>query len=179
MRILVISDLEDSELDLSLLEDPQIRLIVSCGDVYNRTHKILRAKTELPILAVHGNHDDVEWPEGIEDLHLRVVTRESMTFGGFQGAWRYKPKGHFLYDDDEVREGLRSFPRVDVFVAHNPMAGAHEVDDDVHRGFMAFREYVEARKPRLFLHGHSNTPGEVLVGDTRVICVCRSAIVDI
>ncbi|MBI3269277.1 MAG: metallophosphoesterase family protein [Planctomycetes bacterium] len=176
MKVLVLSDLEDAGLDFGRLADPALRLIVSCGDVYNDTYERVRRASRLPIFAVHGNHDDPVWPPiGITDLHLKTATFEGLTFGGFEGCWRYKSRGRFQYDDAEVASllAIEEMPHVDVFVAHNPLAGLHDLPDDVHNGFPAFRAYVERHQPRYFLHGHSARPGEARLGATRVICVYR------
>lgn len=182
MKVLVIADLESVALDLRQLDDPGLRLIISCGDVYNDTYVQLRRATRLPIFAVHGNHDDALWPPvGITDLHLKTATFEGWRFGGFEGCWRYKNKGRFQYDDAEVRSllAVEELPRVDVFVAHNPLAGLHDIPDDVHNGFTALREYVELHQPRYFLHGHSARPGEAVLGNTRVICVYNWAVLEL
>lgn len=171
MRVLVICDLEEREFDLGLLDDPALRLIVSCGDVYNRTYEAILAATDLPIFAVHGNHDDAVWPSGITDLHMSPAEHEGVTLGGFEGAWKYKPKGRFLYEDEYVTQTLRWFPQVDVFVAHNPIAGIHDIQDGVHNGFTGFLKYIERTSPKYFLHGHSNRKGEAVLGETKVICV--------
>ena len=176
MRILVIADLHTRDLDLDLLEDPGLDLIVNCGDVYNASLKLILERWSKPILGVHGNHDE-PWPEGIIDVHGKTHDHGGLRFGGWEGAWRYKPRGRYLYTDEDVEFGLRGFPRVDVFVAHNPLAGIHDRDDDVHNGFPAFRDYVLKRQPRLFLHGHSHSPGETTLGETRVICVHQWAMI--
>jgi Icc-related predicted phosphoesterase len=180
MRALLIADLQDRELELGELEDPSLELIISCGDVYSHTYREIRNRSALPILAVHGNHDEREWPEvGVVDLHGRAYTHGGTLFGGFQGAWRYKPRGHFLYEEEEVAAALRDFPPVDVFVAHNPAAGVHDIADGIHNGFAAFRKYIERCKPRFFLHGHSHRPGRSRVGETEVICVYHWLKVDL
>ncbi len=69
---------------------------------------------------VKGNHDyDAPFDPRITDLHLKTVEIDGLTFGGFGGSWRYKPKGAFLFEQDEVSTALSAFPRVDIFVAHN------------------------------------------------------------
>jgi Icc-related predicted phosphoesterase len=171
MKVLVIADLEDVELDLGCLKDPALSLILSCGDVYRRTYEAIRGVSPLPLYAVHGNHDDAEWLPGITDLHMRPTSFNGVSLGGFEGAWRYKPAGRFLYTEPEVERFMSFFPAVDVFVSHNPLAGVHDIADGVHNGFGAFRSYVERKKPKWFLHGHSNRPGETRLGDTRVVCV--------
>ena len=173
MRALVIADLQARDLDLEVLQDPALEVILSCGDVYNSTYRQIRYRSNLPILAVHGNHDDDDWPEGVGvvDLHQRVHCLGGLRFGGFQGCWRYKPHSDYLYTDEEVAQALREFPAVDVFLAHSPMAGVHDVDDGVHNGFPALRHYVERHGPALFLHGHSHRPATSRIGSTQAICV--------
>ena len=170
MRILVLSDLEDRDLNLDEIPIEAIDVIVSCGDVYRRTYDQIEA-IHLPTLAVHGNHDDPDWPDFVTDLHMNVVEFGGLRFAGFEGCRRYKPGGRFQYAEAEVERFLNWFPSVDVFVAHSPMAGLFEVDDGIHNGFQAFRDYVERTSPALFLHGHSNEPGEDLLQGTRIVSV--------
>lgn len=169
MRLLVISDLEDRELPIEILLESH-DLIISCGDVYNRTYDLLPPRIEVPLWAVHGNHDDADWPRPVWNLHRQTRQHGDVLFGGFEGAWRYKPGGRFLYDEYEVEQALAHFPPVDVFVAHNPPAGIHDCDDGVHNGFRAFRTYIQRCQPRYFLHGHVGRAAETECGSTRVIC---------
>jgi Icc-related predicted phosphoesterase len=74
---------------------------------------------------------------------------------------------------------LRSFPRVDVFIAHNSPRGIHERDDDVHQGFDGFLEYVEKRKPQHFLHGHQHLNGITQHGNTKIIGIFGEALVEL
>lgn len=178
MRILVIADLHTQELDRGLLEDPSLDLIVNCGDVYNSCLEKIHERWSKPILGVHGNHDE-EWPDGIFDLHGTTRELGGVVFGGWQGAWRYKPRGRYLYDEEEVEFGLRGFPPVDIFVAHSPMAGIHDIEDGVHNGFAALRGYVETNKPRLFLHGHTHQPATTMLGETQIVCVHEWQILEI
>lgn len=114
---------------------------------------------------------DAPFPAPVADLHLRCETYGGLTFGGFRGAWRYKPRGHFLYEQDEVRRLLDRFPAVDVFVAHNSPRFVHDRDDDVHFGFEALGEYLARAKPRLLIHGHQHINRESRIGATNVIGV--------
>ena len=113
-------------------------------------------------------------PPPITDLHFNVERHAELSFGGFNGSWKYKPRGHFLYEQSEVEQMLRSFPAVDVFVAHNSPRGIHDKEDEVHVGFRAFVDYIHRAKPRLFLHGHQHVDIETLIGETRVVGVYGS-----
>jgi Icc-related predicted phosphoesterase len=124
------------------------------------------------ILAVKGNHDtSAPFPAPIRDLHLNTFTFNGVKFGGFNGAWRYKPRGNFLWDHDEVESLIADFPPVDVFLAHNSPRGIHDRDDEVHIGFVAFTNYLTSAKPGFFIHGHMHHEIDTVVGTTRIIGV--------
>ena len=124
------------------------------------------------IFAVKGNHDGGgAFPSPIVDLHLVVQTVDGVRFGGFNGSWRYKPRGHYLYKQEEAERLLAGFPFVDVFVAHNSPRNFHERDTEVHVGFEAFNRYIERAQTRLFIHGHQHVNQDTLVGRTQVMGV--------
>ncbi len=124
------------------------------------------------VFAVRGNHDpDIPYPGGVVDQHLTRKTFEGVRFGGFGGCWRYKPRGHHLFDQTEVSGMMRAFPPVDVFVAHNSPRGIHERDFDVHQGFDGFISYIERTSPRLFIHGHQHLDRVTVLGNTTILGV--------
>lgn len=168
MTLLVIAD---DEALLENLPDVQADILVSCGDVPDRTILIAAERCRCRhILAVKGNHDSsASFVAPIVDLHLRTHEAEGLTFGGFCGAWRYKPDGNYLFEQYEAEEGLETFPRVDIFVAHNSPRLVHDRDDNVHVGFVAFNSYVDRAKPRFLLHGHQHVNAETRMGGTRVV----------
>ena len=170
MNLLVIAD------EYSVAESlPGTRpdVLISCGDLYDST--ILRCAEHYDchqILAVKGNHDSpAPFPKEITDLNFNIVEVGGLVFGGFAGCWKYKPRGHYLFEQHEVTAKLKHFPAVDVFVAHNSPRGIHDREDDVHLGFDAFNEYIERAAPRLFLHGHQHLNIETMRGNTRLLGV--------
>ena len=170
MKILVLADIDTLRWKW---ETGRADAVLSCGDVADRV--ILEAaeayRTSV-IFAVKGNHDiSAPFPPPIVDLHLRVETFGGLKFGGFQGCWQYKPRGHFLYTDPEVHALLADFPAVDVFAAHNSPLGIHDKDDGVHRGFEALIAYLEVRVPAWLIHGHQHRNCETRVHGTTVIGV--------
>jgi uncharacterized protein len=170
VKILVIAD-DDSAVQSLIPECADI--LIACGDLADST--ILKA-AELSqcahIFAVKGNHDSATaFPLPITDLHFNVEHYSGLKLGGFNGSWKYKPRGHFLYEQSEVERMLLSFPSVDVFVAHNSPLGVHDKEDEVHTGFEAFIHYIHRTKPKLFLHGHQHVSIETQIGETRVIGV--------
>ncbi|MFZ2656633.1 MAG: metallophosphoesterase [Victivallales bacterium] len=170
MRLLVLADDDDV---IEALDKHEADILISCGDVADMT--ILRA-AELSrcsrTFAVKGNHDSSsQFSPPILDLHLTVRTYCGISFGGFNGSWKYKPRGYFLYEQDEVEKLLALFPPVDVFVAHNSPRHIHDREDEIHIGFEAFTGYIKRTQPKLFLHGHQHSRKETVIGGTKVIAV--------
>ena len=167
MTLLVIAD--DDAL-LNTLPEVPADVLVSCGDLPDQT--VLRAAQRCrcrQILAVKGNHDSsAPFAPPIVDLHLHTHVIQGITFGGFCGAWKYKPRGHYLFEQSEVERALAAFPPVDVFVTHNSPRLVHDRDDDVHIGFGAFNSYLARTHPRWLFHGHQHLNAETTVGATRV-----------
>jgi len=171
MKILIIAD--DEYFIKRLPPDCQADVLISLGDMPDAL--ILEAAVKCQcrqILAVKGNHDtSAPFPAPIRDLHLNTFTFNGVKFGGFNGAWRYKPRGNFLWDHDEVESLIADFPPVDVFLAHNSPRGIHDRDDEVHIGFVAFTNYLTSAKPGFFIHGHMHHEIDTVVGTTRIIGV--------
>src|SRR5689334_11839745 len=105
MTLLLIAD--DESL-LHTLPEAEADILVSCGDLPDDI--IFRAARQSRckhILAVKGNHDsNAEFSPPIVDLHLRRYIIDGISFGGFRGAWKYKPRGHHLFEQEEVDEAL-------------------------------------------------------------------------
>ena len=176
MRVLVLADIDSirwqggsGEVDLLLaLGDISDCVILEAAEAYGAP----------PVFAVRGNHDvATNFPEGISDLHMRTVEFGGLTFGGFGGAWRYKPRGNFLFEQDEVATLLKDFPRVDIFIAHSSPT-IHAKDDGIHTGFTAFDQYIREKQPRLFLHGHQHIDRETIFGATKVIGVYKHRVLE-
>jgi Icc-related predicted phosphoesterase len=168
MNVVIVAD---DDAAVNLIPEVPTDLLISCGDLPDEM--IMRAAKRCAckqILAVKGNHDSgAPFPAPIIDLHLKTHNFQGTVFGGFCGSWKYKPRGHYLFEQFEVEAALQKFPRVDVFVAHNSPAQIHDRDDDVHHGFTAFSSYIHKHKPRYFLHGHQHVTKETTLGSTRVI----------
>jgi Icc-related predicted phosphoesterase len=178
MTLLVLAD-DDSV--RHHVQPARADVLVSCGDIFDAV--ILHAAQTVGcahVLAVKGNHDSAEpFPAPIVGLHLATHTIGGVRFGSFHGSWRYKPRGHYLYEQSEVERLLASFPPVDVFVAHNSPRHIHDREDDVHFGFEAFTRYIERTQPRVFIHGHQHIDRETLLGTTRIIGVYGQRRLDI
>ena len=168
MRFLVLADIDDQRwhggrgrADLLLaLGDLADAVILEAAEAWNCPQ----------VFAVKGNHDsEGPFPEPIVDLHLRTAELGGFRFGGLNGCWQYKPRGAFLYYQEEAEAFLEAFPAVDVFISHNSPRRIHDREDEVHTGFTALNAYIERARPRLLIHGHQHQELETRVGETRVL----------
>lgn len=170
MRLLVLADMDEMRWPgghgradaLLALGDMTDAVILQAAEAWNCPQ----------VFAVKGNHDsDGPFPEPIIDLHLRTMEFAGLRFGGLNGCWQYKPRGSFLYYQEEAEALLEAFPAVDVFISHNSPRRVHDREDGVHTGFSALNSYIERAAPRLLLHGHQHRECETLLGHTWVIGV--------
>lgn len=176
MKLLIIADKDDFTWQEGSYD---VDVIISCGDVYDPL--ILEAAVACncaTVFAVKGNHDFASpFPAPIVDLHRHVHEFSEVRFGGLNGSWKYKPRGHFLYEQSEVNGFLDTYPPVDVFVSHNSPRTIHDRDD--HIGFDGVLEYIHRHQPRLLIHGHQHINIETVVGETKVIGVYGHRIIEI
>ena len=170
IRLLVIADSDDIQESQDI---PEADILISCGDIADQTILSIAGMSKCSrIFAVKGNHDSGSvFTPPILDLHLTARNYGGISFGGFQGSWKYKPRGNYLYEQEEAEKLLASFPRVDVFVAHNSPRGVHDKEDEIHTGFEAFTGYIRRVRPKIFLHGHQHSEEETIIDGTRVIAV--------
>jgi len=178
MNALLVSDHHEFKIDERRLSDTvrgrSVDLVISCGDVpYKVLEELSRRFHSAKLYAVHGNHcPATPFPEPVIDLHRTIVQHGLLWFSGFEGTPQYKDTGHHLYDDLEVECVMATFPAVDVMVSHAPPRGIHDGEDFAHIGFEAFRKFIDQRKPRYWIHGHSHFKNRVTpLDETFVISV--------
>jgi Icc-related predicted phosphoesterase len=178
VKALVLADIDDLRWRHGY---GQADLILALGDIADSL--ILEAQQAFgapPVFAVKGNHDaPTPFPAGIPDLHLKMVEFGGLRFGGFNGSWKYKPRGHFLYEQQEAAGLLEDFPSVEVLLSHNSPRHVHDKEDDTHFGFEALNAYINRHQPRMVLHGHQHVNKETMVGATKVIGVWGHRLLEI
>ncbi len=178
MKILALADIDDLRWRHGT---GQADLVVSCGDVADEVIlEAAEAHSCEAIFGVKGNHDPhTPFSGPILDLHLQVREQDVMRLGGLNGCWKYKPGGHFVYEQWEVKSFLASFPPVDIFVSHNCPCGIHERDGEVHQGFEGLRNYITRAKPSIVLHGHQHVARESTFEDSKIIGVIGHRLLEI
>lgn len=178
MKLLVLADIDEFHW---MGGRGRADALLALGDMADSLILEAAAAWQCPaVFAVKGNHDsDAPFPAPIADLHLHTVELGGLSFGGLNGCWQYKPRGAFLYYQEEAEAFLAAFPAVDVFISHNSPRRVHDREDEVHTGFTALNSYIERAAPRLLLHGHQHQVCESLVGRTRVVGVYGWKVIEI
>jgi Icc-related predicted phosphoesterase len=168
------------------MSENTVDVICTLGDLEQSELFELEAVTTIPKFGVYGNHDSGMYfePLGITNLHLRTVSFGGLTFGGFEGCVRYKNVPYAkMYTQEQALELLRDFPRVDVMIVHCPPYGVNDEPETVaHQGFRALRMYVEEKKPKYLLHGHTYPTLDTLVtrlAETEIIYVYQDKLVEL
>ena len=165
MKILAIGDEESKYLwdffDKSTLEG--IDLIISCGDLDPRYLSFLATLSNVPVLYVHGNHDeiyDTVPPEGCICIEDKVYVHNGVRIMGLGGSMRYRPGSH-QYTEMEMRMRYAKMKLrfqliggVDILVTHAPARQLNDGEDLPHQGFQVFRSILDTYHPKYFLHGH-------------------------
>lgn len=138
-------------------------LIISCGDLKPQYLSFIVTMTRVPLLYVHGNHDeryDKIPPEGCDCIEDKLIVYKGLRILGLGGCRQYRPGAH-QYTDAEMRWRIfklkwkiRKYKGVDIVVSHAPLEGVGDGEDFAHRGFGAFLDFVDQYKPKYWLHGH-------------------------
>jgi len=146
---------------------PPVDLVLAAGDLPGYYLEFLASTLTVPIVYVHGNHEN-EYvnegdgripPRGVISAHGRVVEEAGLKIAGWGGAPRYRKDGAGQYSAAEGRMGLgllswRARRGVDVLLTHAPPLGPHAGLDYAHRGCDSISRFIRQRHPRLVVHGH-------------------------
>ncbi len=196
MRILVVSDEEAKGLYDHYRPGKLdgYDLILSCGDLKKEYLEFLVTMSNVPLLYVHGNHDDSfekRPPEGCECIEDQLYVYKGVRILGLGGSYRYR-QGIHMYTEAAMRKRIRKLwftlwrhRGFDILLAHAPARGLGDMDNLSHRGFRCFVSLIDRYKPRFFLHGHVhkryryNIPQVSQRGDTTIVNACEYAVIDI
>ncbi|EKD43518.1 MAG: metallophosphoesterase [uncultured bacterium] len=186
MNILAIADRKPSKSISRLITENNVDIICTLGDLeYFDIHELEDVK-DIPKIGVYGNHCSGNYFEqlGIKNMHLQTFEYKGVIFGGFEGSLKYKESKYAkMYTQEEAVALMKDFPTVDVFLAHSPPFGINdEAGSTSHQGLIALKDYVENKKPKYFLHGHTYPTFENLVTkheDTNIVYVFGDKIITI
>jgi len=174
MRVLTVSD----EV-VDLLHGPAITrvardvdMVVSCGDLPADYLEFIVSMLNVPLYFVMGNHggggNDKVYPDGCENIDMRVVEYKGLLLAGLEGSMRYNVRPNFQYTEMEMRARVAALSPalvknrvqrgryLDILVTHAPPYKIHDGTDLPHTGFKVFKWFIDQYKPRYLLHGHKH-----------------------
>ena len=138
-------------------------LILSCGDLNPNYLSFLVSCTNLPLLYVHGNHDekyDQTPPEGCICIDDKIYVHEGIRILGLGGCMPYKP-GKYMYTEKEMKRRLLHIKHqlifyhgFDILLTHAPAQGLGDGDDHAHQGYEVFLKLLDKYQPKYMVHGH-------------------------
>lgn len=158
----------------ALLKQSKPDLLIGCGDLPAYYLDYLVSNLNVPLYAVHGNHDAAPPLEGSAGFNRcgaqwiggrGVRTEEGLLIAGFDGSLRYN-LGAYQSSQREMHATVRRlipwlmlnkvrYGRcLDVLITHASPKGVHDKPDRCHTGFDAFNWFISTFKPRYHLHGH-------------------------
>lgn len=176
MRLLALADEPPPADPAELARANEVQAVVTLGDLSADALAPL-STLDLPVLGVHGNHDDEGnlTELGVRDVHLARFEVGDWSFAGFEGSVRYSNEGSHQYSQEEADALVSGLPPADVLLCHSPPLGINdEPDDRAHAGFRGLRDWVERHQPAYLLHGHTTPDPRTRVhrlGPTDVIWV--------
>ena len=165
MKILCLADTENKALwDFFQKERVQdVDLIISCGDLDPSYLEFLESMTNVPLLYVHGNHDDKydkKPPLGCTCIDDDVYDHKGLRIMGLGGSMKYSDKKN-MYTEREMEKRIKKLRKkavlmggIDILVTHAPAAGYGDLEDLPHKGFECFNNLLEEYRPYCMLHGH-------------------------
>lgn len=170
MKILAVADTVTAKL-LEKTADglpyiPDVDLIIGCGDLPPEYLSNLRARYDVPLYYVLGNHDirhDASPPVGCRLLDRTIITHSGIRITGFSGS-RWYNGGLNQYTEQEMAGKIRKMwfqlwrqKGIDLLITHAPPRYINDAEDPCHRGFHVFRKFITRYKPGYLLHGHIHT----------------------
>ncbi|MDR1429348.1 MAG: metallophosphoesterase [Spirochaetaceae bacterium] len=184
MKILCVADQIDPLVYSASIKErfAGIDLVLSAGDLPMDYLDFIVSSLNKPLLFVFGNHNleslrredmfsppefraDVYQGSGATHAGFRVVKEGRLLVAGLGGSMRYNRGDNQFTDFEMYLRIIALIPRlifnrvfrgrfVDILLTHAAPRGIHDLDDPCHRGFKAFRWFMEVFKPAYLIHGH-------------------------
>ena len=123
MKILAVSDIESQSLYDYFSPDKVegVELIIGCGDLHEEYLEFLVTMMNVPLIYIHGNHDDhyKREPEGCICIEDDIFVYRGIRFMGLGGSIRYK-EGKYMYSERD--EGKRILAHTNLHLHIAPTA---------------------------------------------------------
>lgn len=161
----------------------EANLVCILGDMYRGEVQLIVDFVNVPIVAIHGNHDDENTYKdlGIYMLHETVAELSNgLSIVGFEGSSRYKPSQIYGYTQDESVKKCSELPICDILISHDgPRGYCGNILEDAHCGLQGITDYIIRAKPKLVFFGHHHKNTNFKIGNTDCYNVYELGIFDI
>jgi len=183
MKILIIADLHSvTEEELSKIKNVYYDVCFLLGDIRDLYIKMILQYVDISkIYGIYGNHDTfgVLEQNNVPNIHGKLVEIDGVKFIGFQGSSKYKQGDYPMYTQKESIEVYKKLEKADVLISHDSPYKLYN-KDNAHCGLKGITKYLYKNNIKLNIHGHQHINSTItLKNGTTVICVYRSAIIDL
>jgi len=145
--------------------------VLCAGDIPLDYIDFLASSLEKPVFIISGNHhfysatDEKPNAEPVRSCLHRTIAGKDVLIAGASGSIRCN-KNPLQYTDAQmffhifalipalIVNKLKYGRYLDIFLTHAPPLGINDYADPCHRGFIAYRWFIERFKPRFHVHGH-------------------------
>ncbi len=178
MKIMALGNVLNQDSINARIGESKIDMILSTGGVpLSLVEILLLHKRNRPFWGVHGPKDPPSIPE-YSDLHFRRAKSLGLWISGMGGVpCEDGKRSNHEFTSFFLKRGLRKMPRPDILVCNTQPDGAHSQTLG-HRGFVPLRETIERLEPALVIHASAERTVESEIGNTRIIGVHGSTIID-
>lgn len=186
MKIAIIADTHGifKELfDKYQNELAQVNIVFLLGDYYKSEIQIMNNFFKVPMIGIHGNHDnmDVFDDSNVIDMHLQLAElNNGITITGFQGSSKYKQTQYYGYTQEEAQSVIKELPKADILISHDgPMGYCGNIDDMTHCGLQAITDYIVKYQPKLVFFGHHHKNKQFIINQTTCFNIYEIGIFEI
>lgn len=176
MRVLHLSDVHCKLVNLRRLfkeTGDEYDVVAVTGDLECDDEAVdILVNQPKPVLYVPGNMDDVGLAKVLEEAGLnidaKIMSLHGFYFAGIGGLSTLSSLNAVRKKIEETGIDTHKL----IVLAHHPPKASRvdRVREGLNAGLRELREFITAKKPRIFLHGHIHeSPGSELIGDTLVV----------
>ena len=186
MKVAVIADTHGSFRELfNRYKDElaQVDIVFILGDCYKTEIQMMNEFFKVPMIGIHGNHDDIDVfkDSKVIDIHSVLVELDNdILVTGFQGSAKYKPSQYYGYTQNEAKQAIKSLSKADILISHDgPFGYCGNKKELAHCGLKAITDYIRKYQPKIVFFGHHHKNNHFNIGSTVCFNVYEICIFDI
>lgn len=162
LKLVVISDSHgylafENRIEEFMSNIKEYDLCIILGDIkYYEIEKILKIIPKEKIIAVRGNHDNLDIYEryGINDINGKIYSYKGINFVGIEGSFKYKKETFPSYTQYESLILAQEIDKnADILITHD-CAFKNAEYDMAHTGLIGITYYVYNSNIKWHIHGH-------------------------